>query len=300
MNIEVVVSAGALLGESPVWSVAEQVLYWVDIDGRRVHRFDPATGRDEERDISSRPGSVALTGRPGRLLVAAEHELVWLQWETGRVDHFLGLEPAGTGNRLNDGRADPGGRFWVGSMHERPSERRFTGLLHRVSVGGGHQVVDRGLGVSNSLAFALDGHTMYRSDTLRGVVWALDFEPATGRATRPRLFTDFAGLPGGPDGAAVDQEGCLWIACVHGGAVARFTPAGALDRLVELPVPGPTMPAFGGSRLDTLFVTSLGAAISASAPAASPLAGAVLAFQPGVAGLAEPDFGGSPASEAGP
>ena len=290
--MEVAVRVPARLGECPVWSSAERVLYWVDIDGRRVHRFDPATGEDLAIDLDGRPGSLALTSEPGVLLLAAEHEVGRLRWADGAFRAWVEVEPSGTGNRLNDGRADPAGRFWVGSMFERPVAGRSTGALHRVDPDGTTTTTRRDVGVSNTLAFAPDGRTMYWSDTPTRRVWAHDYDPLTGTPGDPRLFTDFSDLPGMPDGACVDEHGCVWIACVTGGALARLTPDGTTDRVVEVPVASPTMPAFGGADLATMFVTSIGEAASASVPGTAPLDGCVLAWEPGVAGLREPVFAG--------
>lgn len=293
MNVDVVVTGPAKLGECPVWSPAEQVLYWCDIDGRAIHRFDPKSGDDDHRPLPVRPGSLALTMEPGRLVVAAEYQVGYFEWDGPRFEPWVDLEAPNTGNRLNDGRTDPAGRFWVGSMFERPSEGRRSGLLHRVDPDGATSIWREEVGVSNALAFSPDGTTMYWADTAQNTVWAHDYDPSTGTMGASRVFADFKDVPGKPDGACVDAEGCLWVACVFGSALARFTPRGDLDQLMQLPVDMPTMPAFGGRDLDTIFVTSIGLADSASSHSDSPLAGSVLAVQPGVTGLPEPAFGGS-------
>ncbi len=291
MNVEVAVEAGAKLGECPVWSEAEQVLYWADIDSRIIHRFDPGLGRDQSRSLTVRPGSLALTNEPGRLLVAAEHQVGFLEWDGETFAPWLDLEEANTGNRMNDGRTDAAGRFWVGSMYERPSEGRRAGALHRLDPDGGISVWRTHVGVSNALAFSPDGSTMYWADTMENTVWEHDYDQAGGTMGPSRVFVDFDDVPGKPDGACVDADGCVWVACVFGSALARFTPEGELDRLIELPVDAPTMPAFGGVDLATLFVTSIGSAESASTPSRSRLAGSLLALDPGVTGLPEPVFG---------
>jgi sugar lactone lactonase YvrE len=269
----------------------DQRLYWVDIVGRSVHRFDPVTGTDEVRSLPGRPGSIALTSDLGRLLVALEHELSFLDWGTGTCTPWIALEPSGTGNRLNDGRCDPAGRFWVGSMFDPASAGRFTGLLHRVEPGGAFTTVRTEIGVPNGLAFSPDGRTMYFADTLRDLVWAYHYDLATGEATSERVFLDFADLPGHPDGACVDQDGCVWIACVYGWAVLRVTPVGTVDRRIDLPVEKPTMPAFGGPSLDTLFVTSIGEGGSRQLAPGQPDAGGVFAVDTGCRGIVEPRFG---------
>jgi sugar lactone lactonase YvrE len=291
--VECVLAASARVGECPLWSQTERRLYWVDIESRRIHRFDPASGDDERRTLPGRPGSIALTSRPGRLLVAMEHVLAFFDWEADTVETWIELEPAGTGNRLNDGCCDPAGRFWVGSMFDPTSAGRKTGMLHRVDPDGSSAVLRTGIGVSNGLAFTPDGTTMYFADTHRDTIWAHDYDLATGEPTRARVFLDFGAIPGRPDGACIDEDGCLWIACVHGGAIIRVTPDGEIDRRIELPVPDPTMTAFGGPDLATLFVTSLGGDGEPGPRTDGSLAGALFAIDVGVRGVGEPVFGRS-------
>jgi sugar lactone lactonase YvrE len=274
-----------------VWSDLDARLYWVDIDGRAIHRYDPSTNVDDRRIVPGRPGSIALTEQAGRLLVAMEHELAWFDWASGSCEPWIGLEPAGTGNRLNDGCCDPAGRFWVGSMFDPAAARRFTGLLHRVSAAGEVATVRSGIGVANGLAFSPDGSTMTFADTHREMVWAYDYDPTTGEASNERVFLDFSDLQGRPDGACVDTDGCFWIACVYGWAVIRVTPDGAIDRRIELPVEKPTKPAFGGHDRSILFVTSIGTDGPRSNAPGQPDAGGVFAIETGARGLVEPRFG---------
>jgi sugar lactone lactonase YvrE len=290
-----VVPARAQLGECPLWSSAEACLYWEDIDGRSVHRFDPATGTDEVRDAPGRPGSLALTPTAGRLLVAIEGRLSFLDWSTGAWQDWIDLEPEALGNRMNDGRCDPAGRFWVGSMRDPSLDRRATGSLYLIDGEGRTTVVRTGIGVPNGTAFSPDGRTMYFADTHRDTVWAYDYDIETGEATNERVFLDFADLPGRPDGACVDEDGCYWIACVYGSAVLRVTPAGAVDRQIAVPAPKPTMVAFGGPSLSTLFITSIGGGGSHAVDPAQPEAGHLFAVETGYRGIPEPVFVGGPA-----
>jgi sugar lactone lactonase YvrE len=290
-SVDVAVPAGAALGECPLWSPDDGRLYWVDIDDRLIHRFDPSAGRDEQRQVSGRPGSLARTTDPSRLLLAVENEAAWFDWEAGGTTPWLRLESAGTGNRLNDGRTDAVGRFWVGSMYERAADRRFTGQLHRIDPDGSVLTVRHNVGVANGLAFDPDLSRMYFADTLHDMVWRYDYEPETGAARNETPFIDFSDLPGRPDGACVDAEGGYWVAAVYGWAVLRFTPDGVLDRTIELPVQAPTMPAFGGSDLRTLFVTSIGRGGSIELSPDQHEAGGLFAIDTGVAGRVEPAFG---------
>ncbi|WP_420612579.1 SMP-30/gluconolactonase/LRE family protein [Candidatus Spongiisocius sp.] len=289
VTIDVAVRAGALLGECPLWSPEESVLYWEDIDGRLVHRYDPETGIDETRSIPGRPGSMVRTGQAGRLLIAAENELVWFDWESGTVTPWVTLETPGTGNRLNDGRTDPAGRYWVGSMYEVAADRRFTGQLYRIEGDGSFSVIRREVGVPNALSFDPERDRMYFADSLHSTIWAYDYDLDTGTARNETVFTEFSGLPGRPDGACVDSEGCLWVAAVHGGAVLRFAPDGRLDRRIDVPVTKPTMTAFGGRDLGTLFVTSIGGGGS-HPPTGQPGDGDLLAIDAGATGVPDAPF----------
>ncbi len=295
-TIEIAGSVTAELGESPVWNGAEQVLYWVDIEGRAVHRYDPSSGETASTSMPGRPGSLAMTGTAGRLLVAMEHQLVWLDVESGTTEPWIDLEESGTGNRLNDGRTDPAGRFVVGSMFADTAAGRTTGRLYQVEADGATSVVRDGVGISNGLAFdPLHGRAYFAdTPTERIIVW--DHDVATGQRSNERLFVDYSALPGLPDGGCVDADGCYWSASVYGSAVIRVTPDGRIDRRIDVPAEKPSMPAFGGPDLTTLFVTTIGVGgtLEAEAPANvdGVPAGSLLAIDAGVQGIPEPAFGG--------
>ena len=287
-----VLPARAKLGECPLWSVEEDRLYWVDIDGRAVHRFDPATGRDESVDVQGRPGSLALTREAGQLLVAMEGRLGFLTFDDGSWRDWVELEQDGNGNRLNDGRCDPAGRFWVGTMFDPAATKQATGSLYRVEPDGTKAVLRTEIGVPNATAFSPDGRTMYFADTHRDVVWSYAYDADTGEATDERVFLDFTDLPGHPDGACVDEDGGFWIACVFGSAVLRAAPDGRIDQRIDVPVLKPTMPAFGGPDRSTLFVTTIGGGGSHAVDPSEPDAGGIFAVETRYHGLPETPFGG--------
>lgn len=290
------VSEPALLGECPVWSIAEQVLYWEDIDGKAIHRYDPSTGVAEQRSLPGRPGSFALTETPGLLIVGTEHELVWLDWTSGSVTPWVPLEPAGTGNRLNDGRCDPEGRFVIGSMYEDTTAQRSSGTLHRLGADGSALTMRTGIGVSNGIAFDAARRRMYFADTPTETVLMWDYDADSGDFTNERVFFDYTTIEGLPDGACVDADGCYWSASVYGWAITRITPDGVVDRRIDVPVRKPSMPAFGGPDLSTLYITTIGdgGSVTPEPGENGENAGALLAIDVGVQGVPEPVFAGSP------
>jgi sugar lactone lactonase YvrE len=192
------------------------------------------------------------------------------------------------GMRFNDGRCDRQGRMRAGTMLMDMAQALPAGVLYGLEANGELKAIMSGLIVPNGLAFSPDGRTMYLSDSHPSVqrIWAFDYDIATGMPSNSRLFVDMNPLPGRPDGAAVDEDGCYWICGNDAGMIHRFTPAGKLDRSLDLPVKKPAMCAFGGPGLDTLYVTSIRPDnIDLSD---QPLAGGLFALRPGVRGLPEP------------
>lgn len=289
---EVLGEARCQVGECPLWSVAESALYWVDIEGRALHRLD-AEGRAACWAVPERLGAVALHGQGG-LLAAMETGIFRLQPGEGgaiEVTRLHGVDFPWPSMRFNDGRTDRQGRFWVTSLVRDPSVPAPGGALHRLDAAGlGATAID-GLRTGNGLAFSPDGRTMYLSDSHPTVqqVWCFDLHD-DGVPRNRRLFVDMRSLPGRPDGAAVDADGCYWICGNDAGLVHRFRPDGRLDRSLAVPAAKPSMCAFGGPRLDRLYVTSI--TPPAPVPGYDPaLAGAVFMLDPGCQGLPERPFG---------
>jgi len=284
-----VLDAKASLGECPVWSIAEQVLYWEDINEPALHRFDPATGVDAAMPMPSSIGSYALRKQGG--FVIALRDGVWLAKRDGSLERKLATPAYDQAtHRFNDGRCDARGRFFVGSMNEKRDAN--SGSLVRLDDDGRLTEVIPGVMISNALAWSPDGRTMYHADTPTRTVHAYDYDAATGTLRNRRVFRQFDDPGQRPDGACVDSEGCYWVAFYGGGRIARLSPAGEI--LVEYPVPAtcPTMCAFGGPALKTLYLTSARQQRTAEDLAARPQSGGVFAMEVGVAGLAEPAFAG--------
>lgn len=280
------------VGESPLWSVAEQALYWVDIEGRRLHHFDWATGTEQSWAVAERIGCIALHARGG-LIAAMETGIFDLQpGTTGlcAVERLFAAQFPREGMRFNDGRCDRAGRFWVTSMVRDMSLAAADGALYCCSKRGLSAPLVEGLVTGNGLAFSPDGGTMYLSDSHPQVqrIWAFDLD-AMGVPSNRREFVDMHRYPGRPDGAAVDAEGGYWICGNDGGQVHRFMPDGRLDRSIRVPVSKPAMCAFGGPALDVLFITSIKPTQPVDGFDAA-LDGAVFITQPGVRGLPETPF----------
>ena len=288
-DVRCVLPAGAILGEGPLWDVADQVLYWVDIKGRLVHRFDPATGQDRHWRVAEDVGSLAVRANGG-LVLAMRTGFHFFDPESGQTRRMVVPEPDRPENRFNDGKTDRQGRFWAGSMHD--PETKPTGALYRLDTDlRAHRMVD-GITCSNACCFSPDGRTMYHTDSPTRIVWAWDLDPDSGEIANRREFVRLAEDDGVPDGATVDAEGFVWVAHWNGWRVTRFDPAGRVARVMRVPVQRPTCPAFGGAGLDVLYVTSASINLTAEERARQPWAGGLLALDPGVRGLPQARFAG--------
>lgn len=293
MQAELIVDARNAVGESPVWVTEENALYWVDIPVGTLQRWSAESGR-VERWTTPEMLACIVRHRDGHWVAGMESGFFSLHPHAdGSIDSQLlaHIDHARTDMRLNDGRCDRQGRFWAGSMVLDMGANAVEGELYRYSAGQHGPVTAQldGFIVPNGLGFSPDGRTMYLSDShpLSQQIWAFDYDTDSGTPSNRRLFVDMKPLPGRPDGAAVDAEGCYWICANDAGLIHRFTPDGRLDRSLTVPVKKPSMCAFGGSRLDTLFVTSIRPGDDQDPQS---LAGGVFALDPGVKGLAEPLF----------
>ncbi|UVL32636.1 MULTISPECIES: SMP-30/gluconolactonase/LRE family protein [unclassified Pseudomonas] len=293
MQAELIVDARNAVGESPVWVPQENALYWVDIANGGLQRWSADTGH------------VHAWKTPEMLACIAHHS--GGGWVAGMESGFFHLHPHSDGSldserlasvehsradmRLNDGRCDRQGRFWAGSMVLNMGLSAPEGRLYRYGAGQSGVIAAQldGFIVPNGLGFSPDGKTMYLSDSHPDVqlIWAFDYDTDTGTPSNRRVFVDMNHFPGRPDGAAVDAEGFYWICANDAGLIHRFAPDGRLDFSLEVPVKKPTMCAFGGSRMDTLFVTSIRPGDDHDPHS---LAGGVFALNPNVKGLAEPLF----------
>jgi sugar lactone lactonase YvrE len=284
---ECVLDAKASLGECPVWSIADQALCWVDINAPALNRFDPATGANTAWPMPASIGSFALRMHGG--FIAALRDGIWFVDRDGKLERKAAEAPYDPAHhRFNDGRADAQGRFWVGSMNERRDAN--TATLYRLDANLKLTAVIGDIMISNGLAFSPDGKTLYHADTPTRTVCAYDLDPATAAISNRREFARFDGENDRPDGGAVDSEGCYWSAFYRGGKVVRISPQGKL--LAEYPVPAlcPTMCAFGGPDLRTVYVTSARQARGDAELARLPQSGGIFAMRVDTPGQVEPKF----------
>ncbi|TWO68445.1 SMP-30/gluconolactonase/LRE family protein [Caenimonas sedimenti] len=279
-----------LLGESPLWCERTQSLLWLDIDGGRLQRWHPASGRHDTFAFDDRyVGSLALTQQTGQVLLGIDLALVRFDLGTGERRLLCQVEPAEIDNRLNDGRCDARGRFWVGTMDNQL--HRPQGAFYRVDPDGAVHKQFGDVIVSNTVAFSRAQDRLYFSDTRRFTTWQFGLDAAAGTLGERRVFVDHTAARWRPDGACVDAEGFVWNAIFAAGRVVRYSPAGEVDRVIDLPVTNPTCVCLGGPELQTLYITTARKFLDRAQLRAEPWAGSVLAVEVDVPGLLEHRFG---------
>jgi sugar lactone lactonase YvrE len=290
-HVEAFSAETMLVGESPLWHHGEQTLYWVDIEGFAIHSLKPATGEHRKWPMASEPSALAISAGGG-LAVATRAGFMRFDPEDGTL-HAIAPAPYDTATtRFNDGKVDAAGRFWVGTIYEpRDKQAAEMYVLERGQV---RLAWSGGMTNSNGLGFSPDGNAMYHADTAAHRVTRYDFDLASGTPSNPQVLRQFSAdkasnYGGRPDGAAVDSEGNYWVAMFEGGRIAKLSPSGEqLDEIV-LPVRCPTMVAFGGADLKTLYITTASKRPSEEL-AAMPLSGRVLQVRVPVPGLPAPVY----------
>jgi len=285
-DVRHVLDIKAGLGEAPLWSEEQNALFWLDQRGQTLNRFDPATETNRAWHLDARPGSFTLC--EGGLLIAAN--LGFFRFDFVKESFEFVCQPPFDPAvfRFNDGKADRQGRFWVGSI--------LVEFQHHGAARGTYYRYDSGrlvpgitsVEVPNGTGFSPDGKTMYRAESMKRTVLAYDYDPETATPSNERVLAEMPEGFGIPDGGTVDSEGGLWFAVPFGetGKIARFTPDGQLDLHFDMPVLAPTMVAFGGPDMATLFVTT-GRIEELMDRPHSPLGGDLFAVETGFKGLPE-------------
>jgi len=277
----------AVLGESPIWSVEEQALYWVDTIGQAIFRRKFGDSKATKWSFDEEVGSIGFW-RGGGLIVAFRSGFYFFDPGSGERTALVDPEPELARNRLNDGKVDRAGRFWSGSLQEGD----YAPVGNLWSVDGGLCITKAldGLTIPNALCWSPDGSRMYFADSPSRQIDVFDFDTAAGTVANRRMFARIPEGKGLPDGATTDQAGRLWCANIDGGRVSCFRPDGSLEREIELPVSRPTSCAFGGPGLDILFVTTATKRLSTEQIDMQPWAGCVLAIKVDATGISEPQF----------
>lgn len=290
MAVECVVAAEATLGEGPVWDPVDQCLWWVDIRGCKVHRYDPATGEDRTIDTPSMVGTIALRENGG-LVAALEDGFYALDPDGGEVALINNPEPDRPENRFNDGKCDRRGRFWAGTMHM--SEQLRTGDLYRLDPDGTVVRFQADAFVTNGMAWSPDNKFMYFTDSAERTIYRYAYDIETGDLGERTVFVTVPDDAGYPDGSTVDADGFLWGTHWEGWRVTRYDPDGKIERVIDLPVPKVTSCNFGGPDLNVLYLTSARHDLDAAALAKAPLSGGVFAVTlDDVRGIAECRYAG--------
>jgi sugar lactone lactonase YvrE len=279
-RVECVWPVGAILGEGPFWSAAEQAVWFVDIKAPAIHRFHPASGEKRSWSAPARVGFVLPT-RAGWLIAGLKTGLHAFNPETGNFRLLHVVEPHAPNNRLNDGFVDSEGFLWFGSMDDL--EEDPSGALYQLTAEGCLRR-DPGYVVSNGPAESPDGRTLYHTDTLAGVIYAFD-RTRSGALSNKRVFVRLPPGNGYPDGPIVDVEGCIWTGVFGGWGLSRFSPAGELLSTLPLPCSAVTKAAFGDDDLRTLYITSAHVALNPEERKAQPLAGGLFRARIDVPGL---------------
>lgn len=290
-DVSVVLRASAQIGEGPVWDALSARLYWVDIVGQELHAFNPADGRDTTYACPDIVTSVTPRARGG-LLLTLRRSFVSFDPATGRFDTLAEVEGDRPGNRFNDGKTDRRGRHWAGTMGDVEWDQPL-GTLYRFGADLQPVPMASGIRCSNGIAWSPDDRTMYFCESFAHVIHAYDFDAVSGDVANRRTFAAMdAGTGSFPDGITVDADGFVWCGQPVFGRLARYDPAGRLERIIELPVSRGTSVMFGGPDLSTLYVTTMRTTLDERQLAEEPLAGSLLAIDPGVKGMPETPFAG--------
>ncbi|MBM3846346.1 MAG: SMP-30/gluconolactonase/LRE family protein [Verrucomicrobia bacterium] len=289
-EVQCVLDAKAQLGEGPSWLPRSRKVLWVDIEKSRVHLFDPATGANQTYEVGCHVGC-AVPGSNGNIFLGTAKGFAELNSSTGKVTEITHPEAHLPGNRFNDGKADPSGRFWAGSMAY--DESQGAGGLYVLDEARKATLRVPGITISNGLAWSSDARTFYYIDTPTMRVDAFDFDPQTSAIANRRTVIRIPDGQGYPDGMAIDDEGMLWIGMWDGWAVQRWNPRdGQFLGKIELPVARVTACCFGGDSRDELYLTSATSRLEAADLAKQPMAGGLFRVKVAVKGPAGFEYRG--------
>jgi sugar lactone lactonase YvrE len=289
-DVEHLLAAHSELGEGALWSEDEQLLYWVDIRGKRYSRFNPISGTHEDIVVGTPIGVLALRSSGGLIMAVKEGFAYWNP-QTQKLSYVARPEGHAPYMRFNDGAVDPGGRFWAGSMSDADDGERPEGVLYRYDPDGSLHIMETGLHTPNGIGWSPDNRIMYFTDSDVFTIYAYDFDVTTGNITNRRVFVQSPDEGWVPDGLTVDSEGYVWSACWDGAKIIRYAPDGTIERVVQVPALRVTSCVFGGPNLDTLYITSAWTGLSEQQKEQYPLSGDLFRLKTNVRGQPKYKFG---------
>ena len=289
LKAELAFKTDALLGEGAIWNHKENTLYWVDIEGKKLHIYDPNKQSDRFLATESSPGTV-VPYTEKEAVIALVDGIYYIDLQTGTTRILSDVESNRPENRFNDGKCDPNGNLWVGSMHYDQS--KAIASVYRVKRTGETTTLIENVTISNGIVWSKDKKTMYYIDTPTAVIKAFDFNPDTSEISNERIVVEVSPEDGFPDGMAIDENDHLWVGMWNGDAVAQYDPVcGELIRKVIVPAHNVTACAFGGDNLDTLYITTSSLDMTEEEQQKYPDAGSIFKVVPGVSGVKSPFFG---------
>jgi sugar lactone lactonase YvrE len=255
-NISCVVQIPSIVGECPTWCERRQVLFWVDIQGKKLHRYCLRDGSNSTYHLPDIVTALALCEDETKLLLTLRKRIALFDLPTEALEILATIEAELPDNRFNDAKCDTQGRLWPGTMHS-VNWSSPEGTLYRCDTAFHYEKMHTQVTCSNGLGWSPDNKTMYFSDSFRYTIFAFDYDAASGAIKNRRPFVTLDPQGGSfPDGLTVDAEGYVWSAQVGKGQVVRYTPIGQQDCVIQFPVPRTTSCTFGGKEMRTLYVTS--------------------------------------------
>lgn len=279
----------ANLGEGAFWNHETQEFYWIDIEGKQLHIYNPENKTNRSFPTPSRIGTVVPKDR-NSAVVALEDGVYMIDTQTGALELLSDVEKELTINRFNDGKCDPNGNLWVGSMHLEQSAP--MGSVYKISEEGTTEKMIENVTISNGIVWTKDDSTMYYIDTPTGRIQAFDYDVATATISNERTAVVIGAKDGYPDGMTIDANDNLWVGLWDGNAVANYNPRnGELIKKILVPANNVTSCAFGGPNLDQLYITTASVDMTPEEIAMYPLAGSLFIAKPGVKGVKSTLFG---------
>jgi len=288
-SAKIVVDQPAQLGEGALWNPLNNTLLWIDIEGKKLNVYNPEKKSNKTIGLDKRIGTVVPVDEKN-VLVALKDGIYQLNTETEELEKKASPEPKRPGNRFNDGKCDPSGRFWAGTMSLNGDEKQ--GALYRIDADFSVKIMIDSVSISNGIVWSSDRTKMYYIDTPTKKVMAYEYDDESGEITNPKVAITIPDSLGFPDGSTLDAEGMLWIAMWNGHCVSRWNPrTGELLQTIDIPALNVTSCAFGGDNLDVLYVTTASIGMNDEQKAAYPDAGKLFVVKPGVKGVKASVFG---------